>query len=156
MDLTKEYISWLNDPEVVRHSNQRFRVHTIASSQEYLKSFERTHNLFLSVKMRDTATYVGTMTAYISKHHRVADMGILIGNREFWGKGIGLDAWATLMQYLFNSIGLRKITGGTLRDNTGMVKIMERSGMHLEGIRRDQELVAGKPQDLLYFAKFHE
>ena len=41
-DITSEYISWLNDPEVVRFSNQRFIRHTIKSSQIYLKSFKNT------------------------------------------------------------------------------------------------------------------
>ena len=58
------------------------------------------------------------------------------------------------MGYLFNVCKLRKVTGGTLASNVGMVRIMERSGMVLEAVRKEQELVAGVPQDALYYARF--
>ena len=32
VDITEPYLSWLNDPEVTRFSNQRFRQHTAESS----------------------------------------------------------------------------------------------------------------------------
>jgi RimJ/RimL family protein N-acetyltransferase len=81
-------------------------------------------------------------------------MGILVGEREIWGQGLGLEAWETLMNYLLNEKKLRKVTAGTLNCNLGMLRIMERSGMVLEGVRTKQEIVAGEPQDMLYFAKF--
>lgn len=153
-DITDEYIAWLNDPEVVRFSNQRFVQHTLSSCKQYLSTFKGNENLFLAVKMKESDTMVGTMTAYISVPHRTADMGILIGNRRYWGQGVGLDAWSTLMDHLFAAHEIRKVTGGTLRCNIGMIKIMERSGMHCEAVRARQELVEGEAQDALYFARF--
>ena len=37
-----------------------------------------------------------------------------------------------------------------------MVKIMEQSGMQLEAVRHQQELIDGQPVDLLYYARFAE
>ncbi|MBN1548074.1 MAG: GNAT family N-acetyltransferase [Syntrophaceae bacterium] len=153
-DITDEYIAWLNDPVVVQYSNQRFRLHTRQSSQHYLESFDNSNNLFLLIRIKESGLPIGTITAYRAVFHQTADMGIMIGNRNFWGKGIGLDAWTTLMDYLLGSLRLRKITGGTLRCNIGMVRIMERSGMQQEAIRRFQEIVDGQPEDVLYYARF--
>ena len=33
---------------------------------------------------------------------------------------------------------------------------MEKSGMHLEAVRARQQLIAGQPVDLLYYARFAE
>ena len=44
---------------------------------------------------------------------------------------------------------MRKVTGGTLKCNIGMVKIMERSGMQLEVVRAQQEIVAKVAWDTL-------
>ncbi len=153
-DITPDYLSWLNDPAVVRFSNQRFRRHDRSSSLDYLSSFAGSDNLFVAIRLARGDRMVGTMTAYVDRHHGTADMGLLLGERSLWGKGYGLEAWSLLMSYLFETRGLRKITGGALRCNVAMVKIMERSGMHLEGTRVAQELVEGEPQDVLYFAKF--
>ena len=153
-DITAEYVSWLNDPQVVRYSNQRFRSHSVQTCQEYLQSFQRSSNLFFSVRLRSNGQMVGTATAYISVPHGTADIGLLIGNREQWGKGVGLDAWKTLMDCLLKRYSIRKVTGGTLRANMGMVRIMERTGMELEAVRSRQQIVEGEAQDELYFARF--
>lgn len=153
-DITSQYIRWLNDPEVVRFSNQRFLQHDTESARRYFQSFVQSSNLFLAVRLAESDEAIGTMTAYISTQHRTADMGILLGERRCWGQGYGLEAWSLLMRHLFEDRQLRKITAGTLSCNVGMVKIMERSGMTLEGRRREQELVEGEPQDIVYFAKF--
>ena len=151
-NLTKEYISWLNDPNVVRYSNQRFRQHNQESCRAYFHSFDNSDHIFLAVYQE--SKFIGTMTAYISKIHQTADMGIMIGDRQYWGKGVGKDAWETLIQGLFDQCQLRKITGGTLKCNKAMVNIMLSSGMQPDGIRIDQELVEGNPVDILHFAKF--
>ena len=151
-DITPEYIGWLNDPDVVRYSNQRFRRHDAATCQTYLTSFAGTANQFLAI--RREGVMIGTMTAYMSTHHGTADMGILVGDKRVWGKGAGGDAWTTLLQHLLARGDIRKVTGGALRCNEGMVRIMQNAGMKPDGIRVAQELVGDQPQDMLHFAKF--
>ncbi|MDQ8031001.1 MAG: GNAT family N-acetyltransferase [Bordetella sp.] len=154
-DVSADYLGWLNDAEVVRFSNQRFRRHDQASCLAYLRSFDGSPNHFLSVRDLDDAP-LGTMTAYVSPQHGTADMGIMIGARRAWGQGYGLDAWRTLGEWLLAQPGMRKLTGGTLACNVGMVRIMERAGMQREAVRVAQELVDGTPQDIVYYAKFRD
>lgn len=152
--ITPEYLSWLNDQKVMRFSNQRFLKHTKYTSLAYLDTFTDSSNLFLAIRMRDNLQMVGTITAYVSENHATADIGLMIGDQKHWGRGIGLDAWRTLMNYLLMELGMRKVTGGTLRCNVGMIRIMERSGMHLEAVRVKQQIVEGDAQDELYYSKF--
>lgn len=149
-DIGADYVGWLNDPLLMRYSNQRFRRHTAESCRAYLASFAGTDNLFLSI--RHEGRMIGTMTAYVSAVHGTADMGLLIGaGRQ--GLGLGKDAWATLLAHLLGT-GLRKVTGGTLSCNGAMLGVMRAAGMEPDGVRRAQELVDGVPQDILYFATF--
>jgi [ribosomal protein S5]-alanine N-acetyltransferase len=153
-DVTDTYLAWLNDPLVVRFSNQRFRTHDRASSVRYLESFSNTGNLFLCVTRKDDGRAIGTMTAYISKPHGTADIGIMIGETSIWGQGFGQDAWDTLIAWLLDKGGIRKVTAGTLASNHSMIKLMQRSGMQFEAVRKHQEIVEGRPEDIVYFAKF--
>ena len=155
-DISAAYLDWLADEEVVRFSNQRFHKHTRESTLAYVNSFVGSDNLFLGILLAEDQRLVGTITAYRSVPHQTADMGIMVGDRSCWGKGIGLDAWSTLMHYLLYKCELRKVTGGTLRCNVGMVRIMERSGMQLEALRAKQELVDQVAQDVIYYAKFRD
>jgi [ribosomal protein S5]-alanine N-acetyltransferase len=153
-DITSEYISWLNDPDVVRFSKQRFIKHTEESCRVYWESFRDTSNLFLSVRTQTEDLPVGTMTAYVFLPHGTADIGILIGRKSLWGKGVGQDAWDTLMRWLIERRRIRKVTAGTLSCNKGMIRIMERSGMRCEAIRPNQKLLDGEPLDIHYYAKY--
>lgn len=153
-DISPRYVGWLNDPEVVRYSNQRFRRHDLKSSEAYLRSFEGGPNQFWSIRLAADGSMIGTMTAYIAPPHGTADIGLLIGERSVWGQGYGYEAWQRLMDYLLGEQTLRKITAGAASGNAGMIRIMERAGMHHEATRRQQEIVSGELQDIVYFAKF--
>mgnify|MGYP001607997036 CR=1 FL=1 len=152
--INDRYLNWLNDPEVLRYSNQRFKSHDYESCRTYLKSFQGTGNLFLAIHVKPSGLFVGTMTAYFSSPHKTVDIGIMIGDKGLWGKGIGRDAWGSLTSFLLNTSLVRKVTGGTVRCNVGMVKIMLKTEMQPDGVRIAHELVGNIPQDILYFARF--
>lgn len=153
-DITPAYIGWLNDPAVVRFSNQRFYQHTAESSARYLADFGKTPNRFLSIARLADGHAIGTLTVYWSPQHGTADMGILIGEKSAWGHGFGLDAWLAAMSWLEAQPSLRKITCGTAEPNIGMRRVAEKAGMHLEARKIRQEIVDGKACDLLFYARF--
>jgi ribosomal-protein-alanine N-acetyltransferase len=153
-DITSDYIGWLNDPEVVRFSNQRFKHHDVASCQAYLSSFTDSPNLFLAMIEIGSNQLIGTMTVYRSVHHETADIGIMIGKRSVWGRGYGKEAFSLLVTALLGTQGIRKITAGCLSCNVGMVEVMKYAGLHLEATRRAQEIVDGNPEDVVYYARF--
>jgi ribosomal-protein-alanine N-acetyltransferase len=153
-DVTPSHVAWLNDPEVVRLSNQRFLPHTLNSSLRYHASFVDSSNLYVSVRLAASDQAIGTLTAYRNVYHGTADIGILMGERKVWGQGLGLEAFVLLADWLSTQPSLRKLTCGTLANNHGMVKIAERAGFEREAVRVGQELVDGQPVDIVYFARF--
>lgn len=153
-DITPRYLSWLSDAEVLRFSNQRFVRHDSESSMRYLESFCGTSNDFLSIEMLADRRCVGTVTVYRNRFHGTSDIGIMIGDRRIWGTGVGLEAWSAVLNRVLGEPDIRKVTGGTLRPNLAMVRIFKRSGMHLEAVRVGQEVLDGKPVDVLLYARF--
>jgi RimJ/RimL family protein N-acetyltransferase len=153
-DITEDYLSWLNDPEVVKFSNQRFKQHSKESCLNYLHSFANANALFLSIQNQQCP--LGTMSVYFNPHHQTADIGIMVGNKNCWGQGIGYEAWLLLLTTLIETVSVRKVTGGTLSCNKSMVRIMEKCGMQPDGIRCAHEMVGGKVYDIIHFAAFRE
>ena len=116
--LTDRYVGWLNDPEVVRFSEQRHRTHTLQSCRDYLASFAGTPHYFWAVVACDVALgHIGNVNAYVDPTNRVADVGILIGERRVWGAGYGSEAWQAVCGFLLDELELRKVTAGTLATN---------------------------------------
>ena len=155
-DINATYLAWLNDPEVTRFSNQRFCWHTVESCTAYLASFDGSRNSFLLIEQLADHRPIGTATVYRNPHHGTADIGLMVGDRRYWGQGYGREAWQAVLDALLMEEGLRKVTGGTAQLNLAMVRIMEQSGMKLEAVRARQELIEGQPVDLLYYARFAE
>ncbi|MGB8951795.1 MAG: GNAT family N-acetyltransferase [Candidatus Aminicenantales bacterium] len=153
--LTQRYVSWLNDPEVVRYSEQRHRVHTLDSCREYMRSFADTPNYFWALIARDAELgHIGNINAYVDVLNNVADVGILIGEKRAWKRGYGLEAWTAVCDYLLGVADLRKVTAGTLAVNTGMLQIMRRAGMIEDGRRICHCLYEGHEVDVIHMAFF--
>jgi len=150
-NISNVYLSWLNDKNLMKFSNQRFLIHTKDSSKEYLKEIKKNGNIFLAIYSGND--FVGTITSYISQNHLTADIGILIGS-QYTRKGYGLDAWNTLMYYLLSN-GARKVTGGAMVTNIAMIKLMMNAGMEKDGIRLKHQFFDNQPVDIIHFAKFN-
>ncbi len=55
-----------------------------------------------------------------------AELGIMIGNRDYWDKGYGTDAVATLLHYIFRQSNLKRIYLKTLDGNSRAQKCFEK------------------------------
>lgn len=150
-DTTDEYMSWLNDPLVVRLSNEHFISQDRGDSR--FGGSERRPNLMLSVYRLTDEKLIGIITARIEFQHGTADLGIMIGDRSVWRHGYGQDAWNTASNFLAALDGMRKLTTETLAENEAVIRMAEHSGMELEGRLKRQQLVDGEPMDVLLFAR---
>jgi RimJ/RimL family protein N-acetyltransferase len=153
--LTPEYVSWLNDRELLRHSEQRHREHSLESCRAYWLGFSGTPHHFWAIEALDLGgLHVGNLNAYVDPHNALADMGILIGHRQARGRGYGHAAWQAGLAYLLGELRLRKITAGMLAENVGMMHIARTSGMVEDGLRRRHYLLDGRESDVVYWAHF--
>jgi len=155
--LTDRYVAWLNDPEVVRFSEQRHRNHTTESCRAYLASFDGTPHYFWAIVSRDlTLGHIGNINAYVDLHNRTADLGIIIGELAVWGRGYGSEAWHAVCRFLLGDLRLRKVTAGTLAINAGMLGIMQRIGMRDDGRRIRHHIADGREVDVIHMALFDD
>lgn len=158
--VTDDHVRWLNDPEVVRYSEQRHKRHTLESVHGYVNdvaSSPHSHIWGISIPAyvgrEETFPYwIGTITAHIDRPNGIANVGILVGEKSEWGKGYGLEAWLAVCNWLFDQ-GIRKIEMGCHYKNRAMRKLAEKSGMTLEAVRHDHFIVDGEPQHLMLYAK---
>ncbi|MFC1883613.1 GNAT family N-acetyltransferase [Thermodesulfobacteriota bacterium] len=153
--LSQRYVNWLNDPDVVRFSEQRFKSHTLDSCREYMHSFEGTPNFFWAcVSLDPNIGHIGNINAFIDINNMSADVGILIGESKQWGKGYGFEAFTAVVNFLFREEKIRKVTVGTLVVNKGMMKIISRLGMIDDGRRLRHVLLNGEEVDVVHGALF--
>ena len=143
-------VRWLNDPEIVRYSEQRHKKHNLETQKSYLGHFVSSGNKFGEVYL--DVKLIGTVTAYIDKPNSVANVGILIGEKSIWGQGYGHEAWRGFCNYLLDN-GARKIEAGMMGINFGMIHICRKYGMQQEGRLTDHFWIKDQLVDLVMFGK---
>jgi RimJ/RimL family protein N-acetyltransferase len=152
--LTEEYVSWLNDPETVRYSEQRHKKHTLGSCREYISCLTESGTAAMwAVVLKDAGQHIGNINVYIDEPNSVADIGLLI-RKSSWGKGYGTEAFKALTCWLFDDLKIRKVTAGCVAANTGMIKTAVKAGMTEDGRRKKQFIIGGKETDAIYMARF--
>lgn len=138
-----DYFAWLNDGTVTRTLNLPSYLGGV--SHETLRGYcenlmgSKT-DLFLAVHDRSDDAFIGTAKAgHVSWHARTADIGIMIGRRDRWGRGLGRDAVSALCEHLFGYVRLRKLTAGLMAINPAGVRLFESLGFRREAVLRRQD-----------------
>jgi RimJ/RimL family protein N-acetyltransferase len=67
---------------------------------------------------------------------REAEIGITIGDRSYWGKGLGADAVRTLVRHIFRVTGFRRVYLKTLDWNVRAQRAFEAAGFRQCGRSR--------------------
>lgn len=151
--LSERYVSWLNDPEVVRFSEQRHRRHSLESCRAYVRSFADSPSRLWALLTRQ-GEHVGNVTAAVDEANAVAELGILLGERSCWGQGLATEAWTAVADHLFRDLGLRKVIAGAMAENTALLRVAEKLGMEPDGRRARHFLLQGREVDAVHFALF--
>jgi len=73
--------------------------------------------------------HIGNCVYYdINNTKGEAELGIMIGNRDYWGKGYGSDAVTALVSYIFRQTNLKRIYLKTLDSNRRAQKCFQKCG----------------------------
>ncbi len=150
-EILNRIVGWLSDPEVVQFSEQRHRTHTPSLQKLYVETMHLP-NRYMGIYYK--LDLVGTINAHVDEYNSVANVGIMIGEKQLWGQGIGREAWKAFCDDLLEN-GVRKIESGTMSCNFGMIKIFRVTGMTEEGRRGDHFLFKNNLVDLVQYARFH-
>ncbi len=84
--------------------------------------------------------------------HRSADLGIMIGEREFQGKGFGAEAIGLLLDFGFATLGLHRIGLHVYENNVRGIRCYEKCGFKREGVRREARWWAGRWWNIIDYA----
>lgn len=153
--VTDSYVCWLNDPEINRYLESRFVTHTAESTRAFVASvLASPNNLFLGIWSQQLARHVGNIKlGPIDPHHETGDIGILIGDKAAWGKGLATAAIKAVCAIATTHLKLRKLTAGCYASNAGSRKAFEKAGFLVEGVRPAQFLLDGKAEDLVLMGR---
>ena len=154
-DLNGNWYSWLNDSEVTVFQNKGIFPNSIEKQTQYFESLiNNNHDIVLAIIEEDTNKHIGCVGLHkIDWVHRSAELGIVIGDRDVWGKKYGKQAWCLITDYGFNVLNLHRIFAVIIEGNIASQKSAESAGFILEGKFKDYLFKGGKYLNAFYYSK---
>jgi len=157
-DLNHRYREWFNDEEVCRYnSHHRFPNYDQNMQDYYDHVIQSRDHLVLAICDKATDTHVGNIALEnIDSLNQNAEFAILIGEKGFWGKGIGSEAARLILEHGFKELNLHRIYCGTQSDNAAMQRLAGSLGFKEEGRLRDAIFKGGRYKDIIRYGLLRE
>ncbi|HEX5505043.1 MAG TPA: GNAT family protein [Thermomicrobiales bacterium] len=152
-DLVAFYLRWINDFEVTKTYLVRLRPWTLEEREAWYENVSKGGNdvVDFTIYEKSAARPIGYATLesidYLS---RTATLGLLIGEKDCWGKGYGTEVSGLMLDYGFTLLGLHNINLTVYAYNKRGIHAYTRAGFRETGRRREAVRFGGRAYDLIY------
>lgn len=135
-DADRAYLNWMNDKDVIQFLDCRFDKWTKMKLKNYVKEVKAdARNIFLAIVIKEGNKHIGNVKiGPVHYFNKCADVGIIIGDKSYWGKGLATETLNLVIDYMFNKLHLHKLTAGIYTNNTGSIKAFKKAGFEIEGV----------------------
>ncbi len=139
-DVRKDY-QWQVDPELAElDASPTLEISFSVYLLDYSSGIHHKdrHRFPLAIETLD-GKHIGNCTCYdINVGKAEAQVGIMIGDKDFWGKGYGADAMSTLVDHIYKTSDFKRLYLKTLDWNKRAQKCFNKCGFTISGtLRRD-------------------
>lgn len=149
MDDIDALYTWECDIELALWSGWTPVVSSTAFRQKYEQRITNPESDLVVLAIQFEGRIVGfVQLAEIDTYEKRAFLGIVIGEKALWGRGIGSTAIRLLLDYAFTVRGLERVSAEVYGFNQRSMRLMERVGFQKEGVLRQYEIHNGARQDL--------
>ncbi len=142
-------VTWKNDPEIadlVRGGPINTTLE--AENRRYDRGLDE-HNTIRLIIETSWGKPIGFISlSDIDKDNHKAQLGMLIGEKEYWDRGYGSDSLVTLLDHLFFKQGFNRIGLEVFAYNLRAKRLYEKTGFEVEGIQRQGLCRNGRYYDI--------
>lgn len=156
----KLYAFWNNESHVWASMGERefvSRAHVARDQEERALRHERGWTgVYFMMRARDGHAIGSMGLNWVNPWNRVAELGVWIGECDYWGGGYGTDGLLLLCEYAFRWLDLRRLVLGTMNINQRMRRSAEKVGFRLEVRSRRVALFEGEWVDDVTYGMMRE
>jgi RimJ/RimL family protein N-acetyltransferase len=137
-------VKWYGDPEVNKTLVLPEKLELDKTYQWFEKTKNDSSRFDITIETLDGVPIGVIGLKNINKNNRSALLYIVIGEKDYWGKGLGLEAELLAIHYGFKEMGLHRVLATALENNPASIRVCEKVGFVLEGTSRDDYYRDGK------------
>jgi RimJ/RimL family protein N-acetyltransferase len=154
------FVRWLNDREVTQY----LLINSPLSKAMEEKWFDHqveippTQGQVFAIEtlVNDQWIHIGNCGLHnIEPVNNCAEFGILIGEKEFWNRGLGTEATRLTLKHGFEDLNLNRIFLVVYETNPRAMKAYESAGFVKEGVEREAVYKNGRYIDVYLMSILH-
>jgi len=137
-DVGIDYLSWMNDREIHKYTEQRHKKHTIKDIKKFVKEKNESNNEFLYGIFLNNNSHIGNIKLGPINHiHKYAVISYFIGVKKLHSKGLAAKAIKKIIA-IAKKKKIRKLKAGVYEMNISSVKVLKKNGFKKEGFLRKE------------------
>jgi RimJ/RimL family protein N-acetyltransferase len=143
------YIKWINNPKVRKYGRSVLPLR-VDDAKIWFEPSERGMTDFIGFVIwhkKDKKPIGFLELGLIDWINGWANVGLTIGEPDYWNRNIATEATELLIEYAFNELNLNKLRGCAAVENIGSWSVAEKLGFEFEGIGKQDMYVDGKYVD---------
>ncbi|HPH95643.1 MAG TPA: GNAT family protein [Anaerolineaceae bacterium] len=147
------FVAWLNDPEVAEGLLISYPM-SMAEEERWFDHMLTTpaaqHPMVIEIRDEEQWVPVGNCAFHeIDWRNRFAEIGIFIGEKRFWNRGVGTTVMKMMLKHGFETINLHRIYLHVFSTNPRAIRSYEKAGFVHEGRMRESRYQNGAYADTL-------
>lgn len=142
---------WFNDEEVTKYLLRNDPLSMVDEERWFEEMVADKSRLVLAIE-DENGDLIGDIGFHnIDFRNGTAEIGIVIGEKDKWGKGYGPEAVRLLLKYAFEELRLHRVGSHVFSKNLRSIRLHEKCGFVREGVRRELLFRGGKYCDAILF-----
>lgn len=135
-DASGRWMNCLKDPDVMGPLNAPIRAWSAQELMAHIASADNDERYLIGIFDLADDVQIGFYMVEIDRLHRRANFNVVVGEKDWWGKGVVNETRAALLDEFFNNRGIEKATGMPLARNFPAIFNYKAQGWRHEGTLR--------------------
>ncbi len=144
-------VQWYNDPDV----SKTLILDEPLELEKTLRWFDKIQNDASRIDwlIEDkNSNPIGLISLVgIDADQKSAEIFIVIGEKDCWGKGVMIEAETAVIRWAFDVLGLEKIWAHARADNIASIITMKKIGFKMNNALTKEQIIKGQKVDVLHF-----
>ena len=141
-------VVWYNDPDVRKTLTVTEQFELEKTRRWFSGTLTNDSRVDFFIESLDGRPMGVTGLLHMDPEHKTAECFCVIGEKAFWGGGLGTEIHSVLIAWAFEHLGLFKIWASIRTNNPAIYKVVQRLGFQIEGTLRQEMVLEDARQDL--------
>ncbi len=144
------FVRWFNDPEVRQYMLVYAPMSTAQEERWFEGRLDAKDDYYFGIEalVDGDWVHIGNIGLHaVDWKNRVTTFAIIIGEKQYWGRGYGTEATRIILRFAFHELNLHRVELEVFDFNPRAIRAYEKAGFRREGTRRQAHYHDGRYHD---------